>query len=218
MLFGTSGSEANDMQIKLSWYYNNARGKRNKKKIISRWKGYHGVTVASASLTDHDLLRKTRATGKPVILSTGMSTLEEIDAAVEVLGRDNLLIAHATSTYPCPPADLNLRMIPELEQRFPECPVGYSGHEVGLAPTWAAVSLGATFVERHITLDRALWGSDQAASVEIGGFLRLVSNIRDIEKSLGDGVKRVYDGERKQIEKLRRVKAPAVAPEPVLVA
>ena len=174
--------------------------------------------IASASLTDHDLLRKTRATGKPVILSTGMSTLEEIDAAVEVLGRDNLLIAHATSTYPCPPADLNLRMIPELEQRFPECPVGYSGHEVGLAPTWAAVSLGATFVERHITLDRALWGSDQAASVEIGGFLRLVSNIRDIEKSLGDGVKRVYDGERKQIEKLRRVKAPAVAPEPVLVA
>ncbi|HBL27929.1 MAG TPA: N-acetylneuraminate synthase [Acidobacteria bacterium] len=174
--------------------------------------------IASASLTDHDLLRKTRATGKPVILSTGMSTLEEIDAAVAVLGRDNLLIAHATSTYPCPPADLNLRMIPELEQRFPECPVGYSGHEVGLAPTWAAVSLGATFVERHITLDRALWGSDQAASVEIGGFLRLVSNIRDIEKSLGDGVKRVYDGERKQIEKLRRVKAPAVAPEPVLVA
>jgi len=174
--------------------------------------------IASASLTDHDLLRKTRATGKPVILSTGMSTQEEIDAAVAVLGRENLLIAHATSTYPCPPADLNLRMIPALEARFPECPVGYSGHEVGLAPTWAAVSLGATFIERHITLDRSLWGSDQAASVEIGGFLRLVSNVRDIEKSMGDGVKRVYEGEQKQIEKLRRVKTPAALAEPVLVA
>lgn len=167
--------------------------------------------IASACLTDHDLLRKTRATGEPVILSTGMSTQEEIDAAVDVLGRDDLLIAHATSTYPCAPADLNLRMIPALERRFPECPVGYSGHETGLAPTWAAVSLGATFVERHITLDRALWGSDQAASVEIGGFLRLVANIRDIEKSLGDGVKRVYKDELKQIEKLRRVKTPVAA-------
>lgn len=167
--------------------------------------------IASACLTDHELLQKTRATGRPVILSTGMSTLDEIDAAVEVLGRDGLLVAHSTSTYPCAPSDLNLRMIPTLEKRFPDCPVGYSGHETGLAPTWAAVSLGATFVERHITLDRALWGSDQAASVEIGGFLRLVSNIRDIEKSMGDGVKRVYEGELKQIEKLRRVKAPAIA-------
>lgn len=167
--------------------------------------------IASASLTDHDLLRKTRSTGRPVILSTGMSTLDEIDDAVGVLGRRDLLIAHATSTYPCPPGDLNLRMVPTLERRFPDCPVGYSGHETGLAPTWAAVSLGATFVERHITLDRALWGSDQAASVEIGGFLRLVANIRDIEKSLGDGVKRIYDGELKQIEKLRRVKMPVPA-------
>lgn len=167
--------------------------------------------IASASLTDHDLLRKTRSTGRPVILSTGMSTLDEIDFAVEVLGRRDLLIAHATSTYPCLPGDLNLRMVPTLERRFPDCPVGYSGHETGLAPTWAAVSLGATFVERHITLDRALWGSDQAASVEIGGFLRLVANIRDIEKSLGDGIKRVYDGELKQIEKLRRVKMPVAA-------
>jgi N-acetylneuraminate synthase len=167
--------------------------------------------IASACLTDHELLRRTRATGKPVILSTGMSTLDEIDTAVDVLGRDGLLIAHSTSTYPCAPGDLNLRMIPTLERRFPDCPVGYSGHETGLAPTWAAVSLGATFVERHITLDRALWGSDQAASVEIGGFLRLVANIRDVEKSLGDGVKRIYEGELKQIEKLRRVKTPAVA-------
>lgn len=163
--------------------------------------------IASASLTDADLLRKTRATGRPVILSTGMSTAEEIDAAVDLLGRRDLLIAHATSTYPCPPSDLNLRMIGTLQRLYPECPIGYSGHETGLAPTWAAVAMGATFVERHITLDRALWGSDQAASVEVGGFLRLVENIRDVEASLGDGVKRVYDGELAQIAKLRRVKS-----------
>jgi len=163
--------------------------------------------IASASLTDHDLLRKVRSTGRPVILSTGMSTAAEIDEAVNLLGRHDLLIAHSTSTYPCPPADLNLRMIETLRRLYPECPVGYSGHETGLAPTWAAVALGATFVERHITLDRALWGSDQAASVEIGGFLRLVSNIRDIEKAMGDGVKRVYEGELAAIAKLRRVKS-----------
>jgi N-acetylneuraminate synthase len=164
--------------------------------------------AASASLTDHALLRAMRSTGRPLILSTGMSTLEEIDEAVAVVKREELLLAHSTSSYPCPPSDLNLRMLDTLSRRFPECPVGYSGHETGLAPTWAAVALGATFVERHITLDRALWGSDQAASVEIGGFLRLVANIRDVEKSLGDGVKRVYAGELAQIAKLRRVKAP----------
>jgi N-acetylneuraminate synthase len=163
--------------------------------------------IASASLTDEELLRATRATGRPVILSTGMSSLAEIDEAVGILGRQQLLIAHATSTYPCPMNELNLRMIETLRQRFPECPIGYSGHETGLAPSWAAVALGACFVERHITLDRAMWGSDQAASVEVGGFMRLVSNIRDIEQALGDGVKRVYPGEVPQREKLRRVKA-----------
>ncbi len=163
--------------------------------------------IASASLTDDELLRKVRRTGRPLMLSTGMSTAAEIDEAVMALGREKLLLAHATSTYPCTPSELNLRMIETLHRLYPECPVGYSGHETGLAPTWAAVALGATFVERHITLDRALWGSDQAASVEIGGFLRLVSNIRDIEKAMGDGVKRVYEGEKAQIAKLRRVKS-----------
>jgi N-acetylneuraminate synthase len=162
--------------------------------------------AASASLTDHDLLRKKKATGRPLILSTGMSTIEEIRDGVEAAGRENLLIAHATSTYPCPVEQLNLRMIHTLKAAYPECPVGYSGHETGLSPTWAAVTLGATFVERHVTLDRALWGSDQAASVEIGGLMRLVSNIRDIERSMGDGVKRVYPQELPQIQKLRRVK------------
>ena len=162
--------------------------------------------VASASITDLELLRRKRATGRPLILSTGMSTLVEIDEAVEAVGRRGLLLAHATSSYPCPVADLNLRMLATLERLYPECPIGYSGHEVGLATTWAAVALGATFVERHITLDRAMWGSDQAASVEIGGFMRLVSNIRDLEQALGDGVKRVYPGELGQLAKLRRVK------------
>jgi N-acetylneuraminate synthase len=162
--------------------------------------------AASASLTDHALLRKMKGTGRPLILSTGMSTLEEIEDGIEAVGRDRLLIAHSTSTYPCPVGELNLRMISTLKRLYPDCPIGYSGHETGLSPTWAAVTLGATFVERHVTLDRAMWGSDQAASVEIGGLLRLVSNIRDIERALGDGVKRVYAGELPQIQKLRRVK------------
>jgi N-acetylneuraminate synthase len=161
--------------------------------------------ASSASLTDTSLLLAMRITGKPLMISTGMSTMEEIEHAVKTLGTDNLLIAHSTSTYPCPPHELNLKMITTLKQKYPMCPVGYSGHEVGLAPTWAAVTLGATFVERHITLDRAMWGSDQAASVEVGGFMRLTSNIRDIEKALGDGVKRVYDDEMGPRKKLRRV-------------
>jgi N-acetylneuraminate synthase len=162
--------------------------------------------AASASLTDHELLRKKKATGRPLIVSTGMSTMQEIRDGVAAAGRENLLVAHATSTYPCPVEQLNLRMIPVLKEEYPDVPIGYSGHETGLAPTWAAVTMGATFVERHVTLDRAMWGSDQAASVEIGGLMRLVANIRDIERSLGDGVKRVYAGELPQIQKLRRVK------------
>jgi len=162
--------------------------------------------AASACLTDTPLLMKKKKTGRPLIISTGMSTSEEIEQAVSAVGQENLLIAHSTSSYPCPPAELNLRVIQTLKGRYPGCPIGYSGHEVGLSPTWAAVSLGATFVERHITLDRAMWGSDQAASVEISGFMRLVSNIRDIEKAMGDGVKRVYPDEMGQRTKLRRVR------------
>lgn len=161
--------------------------------------------AASASLTDHNLLRKKISTGKPVIISTGMSTMEEIKDAVSVTGRKNILIAHSTSSYPCKPEELNLRVIHTLKKNFPEIPVGYSGHETGLAPTWAAVALGASFVERHITLDRAMWGTDQAASVEVNGFKRLVENIRDIELSLGDGVKKVYESELNSRKKLRRV-------------
>jgi N-acetylneuraminate synthase len=162
--------------------------------------------VASASLTDDELLRAMRATGRTVILSTGMSTPKQIRHAVEVLGSANIVLCHATSTYPAQAAELNLRMIHTLEREFPNVPIGYSGHETGLQTSLAAVALGACFVERHITLDRAMWGSDQAASVEPGGLQRLVRDIRTIEESLGDGVKKVYDSELKPMEKLRRVK------------
>lgn len=159
--------------------------------------------VASACLTDNALLQKTRQTRKPIILSTGMSTIDEIRQAITVLGKENLLLAHSTSTYPCPPAELNLLMIRTLEDEF-GVPVGYSGHEVGLQTTYAAVVLGACFVERHITLDRAMWGSDQAASVEPQGVMRLVRDIRIIELSMGDGVKKVYESEMTARQRLRR--------------
>ena len=160
--------------------------------------------IPSASLTDHSLLKHLRKTSRPLILSTGMSTMQEIEAAVKLLGTENLSITHATSTYPCEPDELNLKMIPTLKEKFP-CPVGYSGHEVGLIPSVVAVALGANLVERHITLDRALWGTDQAASVEPGGFERLVKYIRVTEQAMGDGVKRVYDSELPSLKKLRRV-------------
>jgi N-acetylneuraminate synthase len=160
--------------------------------------------IASASLTDDHLLRHVRACNKPVILSTGMSTLAQIDHAVEVLGRDDLIILHATSTYPASYDELNLRVIPVLAQRF-RVPVGYSGHETGIASSVAAVALGASMVERHLTLDRAMWGSDQAASLEPNGMSRLLRDIRLVETAFGDGQKRVLDREVPIMEKLRRV-------------
>ncbi len=159
--------------------------------------------IPSAALTDHALLRHVRRAGKPIILSTGMSTLEQIKAAVEIVGTQDLVITHATSTYPCEPDELNLRMIQTLRSEFP-CPIGYSGHEVGLVPSAVAVALGACMVERHLTIDRAMWGSDQAASVEPAGFERLVKYIRVSEASLGDGVKRVYESELPSLKKMRR--------------
>ena len=160
--------------------------------------------IPSASLTDEALLRRLRQTGRPLILSTGMSTMDQIERAVAQLDRRQLLLTHTTSSYPCEPEELNLRAIETLRRKF-EVPVGYSGHEVGLIPSAVAVALGACLVERHITLDRALWGSDQAASVEPGGFERLVKYIRVTELALGDGVKRVYDSEVASLRKLRRV-------------
>jgi N-acetylneuraminate synthase len=163
--------------------------------------------VASASVTDLPLLDRIAQTGKAVILSTGMSTLEEIDAAVAAFDPKNLAILHATSTYPLPPEEANLRTIGTLAGRYAGIPVGYSGHERGLQISLAAVALGARIVERHITLDRAMWGSDQAASLEPHGFATLVRDIRILEEALGDGVKRVYPGELAPMAKLRRVHA-----------
>lgn len=166
--------------------------------------------IASASLTDDHLLRHTRAAGKPIILSTGMSTMAEVDRAVEVLGTENLVILHACSTYPAYYSELNLRVIPVLRERY-GVPVGYSGHETGIPSSVAAVVLGACCVERHITMDRSMWGSDQAASLEHNGMARLVRDIRLIEESLGDGAKRVVEREYPIIKKLRRVGAAPLA-------
>jgi N-acetylneuraminate synthase len=163
--------------------------------------------VASASVTDLELLSALAATGKPIILSTGMSTLEQIDAAVQVLGTDRLVMLHATSTYPLPPEEANIRMVQTLGDRYPGVPIGYSGHERGLQISLAAVAIGARAVERHITLDRAMWGSDHAASLEPTGFEHLVRDIRAIEQAMGDGVKRVFPGELAPMAKLRRVSA-----------
>ena len=160
--------------------------------------------IASASLTDDNLLRHHRQYKRPIILSTGMSTIEQIDHAVEVLGDDNLVLMHTTSTYPSQPDELNLRAIPMLMERY-KIPVGYSGHEVGLSTSLAAAVLGACMIERHITVDRAMWGSDQAASVEPNGFSRLVRDIHVVESAMGDGVKRVYPSEVPIMQKLRRV-------------
>ena len=163
--------------------------------------------VASASLTDTELLEAIRETGKPVILSTGMSTMEQIDRAMGVLNTDRVILLHATSTYPMEPEEANLRMISTLRDRYAGVPVGYSGHERGLQISLAAVALGAVAVERHITLDRTMWGSDHAASLEPAGLEHLVRDIRVIEAALGDGVKRVFPGEQAPMAKLRRVGA-----------
>jgi N-acetylneuraminate synthase len=161
--------------------------------------------IASASLTDDGLLRYTRAKGRPIILSTGMSTMEQVEHAVQVLGLRDLVILHAVSTYPAKYEELNLRVISILQQKFPGVPIGYSGHESGLASTVAAIALGARMVERHITLDRAMFGTDQAASLGPSGFEKLVRDIRLAETSLGDGCKRLLEAEVPIMKKLRRV-------------
>lgn len=161
--------------------------------------------IASACLTDGELLRKVRATGKPVILSTGMSTAEEIRHAVNVIGGQDLILLQCTATYPAKDEELNLKAILWLKENF-NCPIGYSGHEVGVYSSIVATVLGACVVERHITLDRAMWGSDQAASLEPQGLNRLVRDIRLIPSWLGDGQKRVFESEMQVLQKLRKIK------------
>ena len=160
--------------------------------------------VASACITDDELLAAMADTGKPVILSTGMSTIDEVDHAVEILGHDNVILLHTTSTYPCPAEEVNLRTIDTLRDRY-DMMVGYSGHERGLQVSLAAVAMGAVALERHVTLDRTMWGSDHAASLEPQGIQHLVRDVRIIETAFGDGVKRVFPGEEEPRKRLRRV-------------
>lgn len=161
--------------------------------------------IASASLTDDKLLKYTKAKGKPIILSTGMSTMEQIRHAVDILGEDNLIILHCTSTYPSNADEMNLNVINTFKKEF-NCPIGYSGHERGISPSVIAVALGANMVERHITTDRTNWGSDQAASLETAGLYHMIRDIKQVPAILGDGVKVVYPRELPIIDKLRRVK------------
>ncbi len=159
--------------------------------------------ISSASLTDLNLLRYTKSTGKPIILSTGMSTMEQVEKAVEVLS-DDIILLHCVSTYPAENNELNLGLIPVLKERF-DCPVGYSGHEKGVVPSVMAVVMGSCMVERHITLDRTMWGSDQAASLEKRGLDLMIRDIRLWPEIKGDGVKKILKNEVPIMEKLRRV-------------
>ena len=159
--------------------------------------------IPSPSLTDDSLLRLARSTGRPVVLSTGMSTVEEIDHAVEVLGTRDLVLMHCVSTYPCELEDINLSVIEFLIKRY-NVPVGYSGHEKGVYPSVHAIAHGARLIERHITLDRTMWGGDHAASLEPKGLSLLVRAARVYEKSRGDGVKKVLESELVKMEVLRR--------------
>ena len=159
--------------------------------------------IASASITNRHILEAIKERNKPVILSTGMSTAEEITTAVKLFDEEQLIILHCNSSYPAKNEELNLRAIQTLKKMFPRSPIGYSGHEVGLQTTVAAAALGASVIERHITLDRAMWGSDQAASVEPQGISRLVRDIRVVEMAMGDGEIRVYESEKAVMKKLR---------------
>ena len=159
--------------------------------------------IASASITDSNLLSRIAETKLPTILSSGMSTLEEVKKAISILSELDLCLMHSVSTYPAPVKDLNLNVIKTYYDLFPNIVIGYSGHEVGLSTTYAAVAIGAKVVERHITLDRTMWGTDQSASIEPQGLKILVDNIRDIENSLGDGVKVVTEEEKIIRNKLR---------------
>lgn len=164
--------------------------------------------IASATLTDDNLLLHIKSKGKPILFSTGMSTQQEIDHALDVLGTDNIVLYHCTSTYPTDNTEVNLSVISEYLKKY-DFPIGFSGHERGLTPSIIAAALGASSIERHITLDRTLWGSDHAASLEPEGLFRLLRDIRSVSGMMGDGKKIVYESEVPIIKKLRRVKSTA---------
>jgi N-acetylneuraminate synthase len=158
--------------------------------------------IASASLTDDALLRHTMRKGRPILLSTGMSTEEQIEHALEVLG-DVAVLYHTTSTYPTSTEEINLNALLNFPWKY-DCLIGYSGHEQGIIPSVLAAYMGAVSIERHITLDKNMWGSDQAASIDPSELADMVSAIRNIPKMVGDGEKVVYESELPIIAKLRR--------------
>jgi N-acetylneuraminate synthase len=165
------------------------------------------IKIPSALLTDLELIKESTKSGKKIIISTGMSTIEEVDDAVNIILKTNsktkFAVLHCNSSYPAPNNDLNLNCIQTLQQRY-NCEVGYSGHEFGLTTTIATICLGATIIERHITLDRTMWGTDQMCSVEPQGLIKLVRGIRELHNALGDGKKVVTETEKPIRDKLRK--------------
>jgi N-acetylneuraminate synthase len=161
------------------------------------------IKIPSALLTDEELLKASVKTNKKIILSTGMSSMDEVEKAVDIVKNCDYSLLHCNSTYPAPIDELNLNCIKTLKDKF-QCEVGYSGHEYGLTTTMASIYLGASIIERHITLDRSMWGTDQLCSVESQGLIKLVKGVRELERSLGDGVKRVTETEKPIREKLRK--------------
>ncbi len=161
--------------------------------------------VASAMLTHTGILNKLRAAGRPVIASTGMSTMEEINNAVRILNSVPLVLLHTVSTYPAKEEEVNLRAIAKFRNEFPEAPIGYSGHEPGIGASIAAATLGAHVIERHITLDKKMFGTDQSASLEPQEFAQLIKEVREMEAAFGDGIKRIWPSEIPIKEKLRKV-------------
>lgn len=165
------------------------------------------IKIPSAKLTDKELLTESCKTGKPLIVSTGMSTIEEIDEVVKILEKHNpknYVLMHCNSTYPAPQHELNLKCIQTLQKRY-GCPVGYSGHEYGLQPTVYAVVLGAKIIERHITLNHNMWGTDQPSSIEVMGMDMLRKRTKGVQEILGDGIKKITETEKSIRKKLRGV-------------
>jgi len=160
--------------------------------------------IASPCLTNKEIIKNVLTTSKPIILSTGMSTLEEIDKAVSTIGFNDLVLMHCNSSYPAKAEELNLNVINTLKKRYGGLLIGYSGHETGVFTTLCAVAMGACIVERHITVDRSMWGSDQSASLERTGLNKLVEEIRTFEKARGNGLKQIYPQELLMRKKLRK--------------
>ena len=174
----------------------------NSVKFIEKYKvKFH--KVPSACITDLGLLKELKKTKKSIIISTGMSTEKQIEKAVKILSQKNLSILHCNSSYPAQNHQLNLRYIEKLNKMYKKSIIGYSGHEINLSSSVAAVVLGAKIIERHITLDKSMWGTDQQASIEPLGFARLIKDVRNVEKSLGKPLKIVYPEEKKIMLKLR---------------